>query len=183
MVLSLYMCSFIHHHTHSILLYLEINSSLLSIYCSTFFDFFQNFFHFLSASPKSPRKQAFLPSAPKVQTKSPKMIIPGFPFPFAWKQQNRMSVDFIISRKRLSCKMKIDFHALAKAAGKIPSNILNLPIHRLHPVLLQKSIGGAKMLTAKKTAESGKRTWMRRFQNQVFGIGQHRYFTLRRFAP
>lgn len=55
-----------------------------------------------------------------------------------------------------------------------------LPVNRLHTVCFQKFICLTERLAPEESAICGKRTWMRRLQNQMIRIIQHCRFALRR---
>ena len=62
-------------------------------------------------------------------------------------------------------------------------NIVDLPVDRIQAVLLQKLVGSAEMLASKEASVRRKRTWMRCFKYQMFGVVEHTLFHLRRSPP
>ena len=79
------------------------------------------------------------------------------------------------------CSFTAFLYIITNFSGFI--DILDLPVDRLHSVCRQKCIRLAKMLASEKAIVCRQRTWMCRFQDQMFGIRKHRYLALRRFSP
>ena len=83
-------------------------------------------------------------------------------------------------KDRYICSFTAFLYIITNFSGFI--DILDLPVDRLHSVCRQKCIRLAKMLASEKAIVCRQRTWMCRFQDQMFWIGQHRYLALRRFS-
>ena len=70
-------------------------------------------------------------------------------------------------KDRYICSFTAFLYIITNFSGFI--DILDLPVDRLHSVCRQKCIRLAKMLASEKAIVCRQRTWMCRFQDQMFG--------------